>query len=123
MSTQIPVLPGCRCGCPAHPGQLCLETLDCLCTGYAPAEDECASEPVSLRLESHRARTRVENTIGHALPWICGWMGSKGARAGCTTVSREEWTLLRQRIAQRGWAGIKRCTTCPLRQPRQQQLL
>jgi hypothetical protein len=25
----------CRCGCPAHPGRLCLETLDCLCTGAA----------------------------------------------------------------------------------------
>jgi hypothetical protein len=35
---QTPPLPDCRCGCPAHPGRLCLETLDCLCTGYDPVE-------------------------------------------------------------------------------------
>jgi hypothetical protein len=29
-------LPNCRCGCPPHPGRLCLATLDCLCTGYQP---------------------------------------------------------------------------------------
>jgi hypothetical protein len=32
--------PDCRCGCPPHPGRLCLETLDCLCTGYQPVEEE-----------------------------------------------------------------------------------
>lgn len=30
----------CRCGCPAHPGRLCLATLDCLCTGYTPAQED-----------------------------------------------------------------------------------
>jgi hypothetical protein len=75
-------------------------------------------DTVYIRLESKRARTRVDSILGRKTPWVCGMSGRNAPRHGCTTVSIEEW----RRLDQQAFPGVKQCTRCPLRQAQQRLL-
>jgi hypothetical protein len=80
-------------------------------------------ETLHIRLDSKRARKRVDYALGRETPWVCDLGGSQGPSAACTTISPAEWTILREWIYLRGWHGIQPCTTCPVREPQQQRFL
>jgi hypothetical protein len=77
---------------------------------------------MNIALASHRARTRVEHLVGHALPWLCGWRGTRGPKAGCTALTDAEWATVQAVAHQRGWAGITACHWCTDLAAAQQQI-
>ena len=63
---------------------------------------------MNLALASKRARHRVQALLSHDLPWLCNWRGGRGPKAGCTSVTDDEW----RQIQAKGWPGITPCHFC-----------